>query len=294
MVKYRLIKQYPGSPKLGTIVVDTNINNGAKDAYFSENWGKPNSGTAFFIGKNHDCENQPEFWEKVEDKDYEILSYEDNFGNVFSKKGDLFTNDKLTYGPQYCLEYFKIYSIKRLSDGEIFSFGDKLVVNSYMAGRKYITIDSIYYNEHKQLSFRTNVTPPPCTFVFGLSDINCKRYKEPLFITEDGKEITEGDKYWYVVVHDRGIISFAWEPMLHICDWSNPFKPPLGKFQFSTKEAAERWVDENKPKYSKKQINHSINELFSPELSRDGSVFGDALKEGYRTAFFKYLENEQT
>ena len=41
MNSYELIETYPGSPGLGTIVVDTNINNGAKDGYFSENWGKP-------------------------------------------------------------------------------------------------------------------------------------------------------------------------------------------------------------------------------------------------------------
>ena len=99
MVKYRLIKQYPGSPKINTEA--TQLSDDSIECY-------------------------PEFWEKVEDKDYEILSYEDNFGNVFSKKGDLFTNDKLTYGPQYCLEYFKIYSIKRLSDGEVFTVGDKI------------------------------------------------------------------------------------------------------------------------------------------------------------------------
>ena len=276
MVKYRLIREYPGSPKLGTIVVDTNINNGAKDAYFSENWGKPNSGTAFFIGKNHDCENQPEFWKKVEDRDYEIIKLVTTTCPGDNPVSDMYCNGQIAWStddnpkykyPENILKegLHEIHTIRRLSDGAIFSIGDKLVLDNYMSGRKYITIDRIYYNEHKQLSFSTNIKPPPCTFVFGLSDINCKRYKEPLFITEDGNEITEGDKYWYVVVHDRGIISFAWEPMLHICDWSNPFKPPLGKFQFSTKEAAERWVDENKPKYSKKQIKHSISELFSPE-----------------------------
>lgn len=68
MNSYELIETYPGSPGLGTIVVDTNINNGAKDGYFSENWGKPNGGSAFKIGIQHDCENSPKFWKKIENK----------------------------------------------------------------------------------------------------------------------------------------------------------------------------------------------------------------------------------
>jgi hypothetical protein len=68
MNSYELVETYPGSPKLGTIVVDTNINNGAKDGYFSENWGKPNGRLAFTIGIQHDCENNPKFWRKLENK----------------------------------------------------------------------------------------------------------------------------------------------------------------------------------------------------------------------------------
>lgn len=68
MNSYELIETYPSSPKLGTIVVDTNINNGAKDGYFSENWGKPNGGSAFKISIQHDCENNPKFWRKIENK----------------------------------------------------------------------------------------------------------------------------------------------------------------------------------------------------------------------------------
>ena len=42
MVKYKLIKEYPNSPKVGSIIQDTNPVNGAKDAWFEENWGKTN------------------------------------------------------------------------------------------------------------------------------------------------------------------------------------------------------------------------------------------------------------
>jgi hypothetical protein len=80
------------------------------------------------------------------------------------------------YTPKDVLD---IKSVMRMSDGKIFSLGDKIVLDKYMMGRKYITIDEIYWNEHDQLSFSTNIGPAPKHFNFGLSDINCRDYKEP-------------------------------------------------------------------------------------------------------------------
>ena len=78
----------------------------------------------------------------------------------------------------YVPGWTKISSVKRNLDDTIFSVGDKLVLSNYMRGRDYITIDKIYYNDHNQLSFKTNTGPAPKTFVFGISDIDCKFYEE--------------------------------------------------------------------------------------------------------------------
>ena len=70
--KYKLIKEYPGSPELGII---------AEERYVMK--------------------DQPEYWEEVVEKDYEIL-----ISRVV---------------PQ------EILSVKRLSDGEVFTIGDEVM-----------------------------------------------------------------------------------------------------------------------------------------------------------------------
>lgn len=280
--KYKLIKKYPGSKKLGTIVVDTNINNGAKDAYFSENWGKVNSGSAFFIGKQHNCENQPEFWEEVKEKEYEILSfrtpqngklpvgrntlgtwyiYSDIAGRNFDRDDDWMIKNG-----------YIIYSVKRLSDGEVFTVGD-------------IVYETITDDKDARWTIKVFSLKDTMCFISGINIMYIEKYKQPLFTTEDGVDIYEKQLFYY--------IGDSWNICLTQCLFKGD-----GNFSktktFSTKNAAQKWIDENKPKYSKKAINNSINELFSPELSKDSSVFGEALMEGYREVFFKYLENEQT
>ena len=163
----------------------------------------------------------------------------------------------------------EIHTIRRLSDGAIFSIGDKLVLDNYMSGRKYITIDRIYYNEHKQLSFSTNIKPAPCTFVFGLSDVNCKRYKEPLFITDDGVKIFEGDKFYFVA-------SANWKIGVLIANGNAEAQCAI--VRFSTKEAAEKWIDENKPKYSKKDILNIIEEVFEHSIKELKIYVGEKLE----------------
>ena len=89
-MKYILKKEYPGSPKLGNII--DNLEN---------DW----------------IENYPEFWQPVVEKNYEILSVITN-NNKFIEK---VYNQDATIEP-----YWKIRSVKRLSDGEIFTIGDKV------------------------------------------------------------------------------------------------------------------------------------------------------------------------
>ena len=86
--KYKLIKEYPNSPKLGSIIVDTNPNNGARDCWFSDNWGKSGS-KAFFIPRSTNPEKHPEFWEEIIEKP--IFITED--GVCVFKPGNFFIVD---------------------------------------------------------------------------------------------------------------------------------------------------------------------------------------------------------
>jgi len=86
MKKYKLIKEYPASPKLGFIL-------------FKRHCGTYHNIETGNVYGSRMIENQPEFWEEVVEKDYEIL--------------------------KTCPIEGTFYSVKRLSDGEIFTVGDK-------------------------------------------------------------------------------------------------------------------------------------------------------------------------
>ena len=73
--------------------------------------------------------------------------------------------------------------------------------------------------------------------------------KQPLFITEDGKEIFKGDKFYFIASLSWGIGELIANDNV------------IGQYaiaRFSTREAAEKWVDENKPVYSKADINKAL------------------------------------
>ena len=95
-MKYKLIKEYPGSPRLGTITDRT--------MYFPEYY--------------------PSFWQPVVEKDYEILS----LARFCSIKPTI--TDVSNYGDEYIEALLKcdkarVHSVKRVSDGEVFTISDK-------------------------------------------------------------------------------------------------------------------------------------------------------------------------
>ena len=100
--KYRLIKTYPGSPVLGFEI--------AKSGASTYVGG---SGNTFQIRKEY-IEYHSEFWEKVVEKDYEILC-------IKHKKNKCFYRDSIDLRN---LNLYDIHTVKRLSDGIIFKIGD--------------------------------------------------------------------------------------------------------------------------------------------------------------------------
>ena len=153
MKKFKLIKEYPGSPNLGTICEERN--NKSSFCYYFE--GEKNIG----ITKDQ-VENQPEYWEEVIEKDYEILI--------------------ARVAPQ------EILSVKRLLDGEVFTIGDLITGYSYEDARSIQTIRICTYTGIIKLEQSG-----------GYTDLmNATKVKQPIFLTHDGKDIFAGDKVWYV------------------------------------------------------------------------------------------------
>jgi len=290
-------------------------------------------------------------YEKVEDKEYEILSFKDNEGKIWKADTQLKDcwcchNEIIPFYQEKQLLVFKgfdIYSIERLSDGEVFTVGNKLVLSKYMLGEKFLSIDKIYFNEHDQLSFSTIRSQAPKAFVFGISDLNYKRYKKPLFTTKDGVDIYKGDKYWFywkekaatnqkplkvygpfieyelnegisnspeaiffssqlkaeqhlnknykIKVEDGYVsktetiygINCFWEGFFEIGFHINSFMNKNKKF-FKSKEKRDKYISENKPMYSKKDMLSFAIDITAYNINGNTfiSILNNWLKENDR------------
>ncbi len=188
MSKYKLIKQYPGSPSLGA-------------TYDSKVWHS-------YLNA---IEEYPEFWEEIKEKDYQILGYKSALDS-------------------------DIYSVKRLSDGEVFTIGDKL------ANGELSKIDLI--KENLQFYFKE---------IFIIYDIKyLTKAKQPLFTTEDGVQVYLGEDIYfvgtsYIITKHSNIDQRTFQSKFDLSD------NPLCKW-FSTKEAAEEYILMNKPCLSINQV----------------------------------------
>jgi hypothetical protein len=97
-----------------------------------------------------------------------------------------------------------------------------------------------------------------------------EKIREPLFVTEDGKELFDkNDNVWPVKKSTFELI-----PEIDISSQLNTYSFVF----FSTKEAAEKWIEENKPIYSKKRIRDTINTSIVSSANK-GLIYSDSLKE---------------
>ena len=157
-------------------------------------------------------------------KDYEILSL--SFTNNFcylQKNGEYAYRNtpNITSTLKVCLSVgWKIHSVKRIFDGEIFTIGDK--TNFGLISKIVINNNSLsFYFEQKSCGYNLQ------TLI---------KWK-PLFTTEDGVDIFEDDKVYFVnkigdVFHTNHLKIKKYQSHL---------------LYFSTKEKAEEYILLNKP-----------------------------------------------
>lgn len=237
-MKYKLIKELPfeSSPEIGYISEEKMI--GSKLHYWNANWFDP--------------ANYPEFWEKVVEKDWKILSLNiDNSLVTYNNHGRWGNRKNI----QECtLEWLlkehpnSIHSVKR-KDGEIFSVGD--------------ICDGTSYKRRQILEFKIDqngeLSAIQCCGNTSLNDLT--HSKEPILITEDGVEMFKGDKVYPVAVGVNPsfityeVINQRWEVMRYFMN-NKDFK------YFSTQEAQRKFIEENKPVYSKKDMLDFGNYVF--------------------------------
>lgn len=203
MKKYKLIKTYPWSPELGFIVCDVNDD-------------------------NFKCTEYPEYWEEVVEKDYEILSY--------IKKGSTTCTTTKRRGGENHEEFWNIYSVKRLSDGEVFTLGDKIKVYQHDSTKTIDSIDLYGNTSSMKEGIWLRYSTGSCHMAHVI------KQTRPIYLTHDGKDIFPEDTVWYVNK----------ENFYH--DYIKAY--PEVKFNsdirayFLTEEEAKKYIIENKPALS--------------------------------------------
>ena len=221
-MKYILKKEYPGSPKLGTIINDS----------------KTTLGISYYENCKGFIENYPEFWELVVEKDYEILELSLQRSIKHQIVSALENSEDYTISLLSC-NGNKIHSVKRLFDGEIFTIGDKIdfVINSNLRKDTIHKIKSIELNPNG-IVFRAENS----SWSNYLNEIS--KIKKPLFTTEDGLDIFEGMSFYYV----------CQELELYNTICCTDEKKYKNAKQFSTKEKAEEYILLNKPCLSYNEV----------------------------------------
>jgi hypothetical protein len=237
MKKFKIIKEFPGSDALGTIVVMSNgMYNGSNNNYSSK-----------------DVENNPEFFEEVKGKDYEITQviYANEIRTLFDGLYCLYPD-----GVGFELEFIlnnggKIHSVKRLSDGEFFTIGDIIDFD----GLKKATLLDIEFESAPidkgtgRLCFvNDSISLGKWWAINQLSKV-----KTPILTTEDGVNIYLGDRYWFIENNDNLIFNTT-------CIETSGNSPST-KY-FSTEDAAENYLLEHKICLTLDEIKKAI--LVSP------------------------------
>ena len=240
-MKYKLIKTFPGSAPLGTIVDTNNV----------------------FLGIIYNYTNYPEFWEKVVEKDYEILEFTSKYSGciaIKNKKGTYDSDNFFNMDESRLLSDNRsiITKVKRLSDSEIFT------VNDYVKVKLTRTQDTI--KEFNVLSNHLCVSLNPGFDISYYNKKGCnitviEKIKTPLFTTEDGVDIFELTPVYWVVITGKNKDVYNYLYKLNFLkehldlDLKNTYK------LFSTKEAAEHYIIMNKPCLSIKEICPIIGQI---------------------------------
>lgn len=220
MIKYKLIKTYPGSLPLGTI-------------------------------SKIDYSRYPKNWEAFIENDSIILSFIYKGGDIVTlRETGVYIIDSAEDSefPGFTLEeqkkdFCKIYSVKRLSDGEVFTLGDTI---HKVSNSNIFTIESFNVGSKGETysSCRGDSYSPS----IAIKDF--QKLRKPLFTTEDGVDIISECKSYYLVFKDFTIV---------YC--SSFSKKDLEYKTFSTQEVAKDYVKMNKPEFSRKQVIEMLEKL---------------------------------
>ena len=252
MKEYRLKCIYPSLPK--DWKVDMIVGLGDRNCGYS-----PCAGNYRDIKlHNPEVESNPEFWEEVKEKDFEILSFtclNKDTGVPFGEIRILGVNtvcsaeQYLNVGSSVKSGDWAIHSVKRLYDGQVFKIGDKCDISCQ--DKKIRVIDKFHLYED-ELSIHLKNFDNPCLLSF-VNLQNIKHWKQSLFTALDGVEIFAGD-----LVHCIRWSNYNSITSMHI-PISDPYLFENNIPIFAKKENAEEFIKQNEKRFSLNDIKKALN-----------------------------------
>lgn len=222
MKKFKLIKKFPKSPEIGTVV----LKGGNRGHYIGLYADEKN----IFFFKAEDIENYPEFWEEMyifNNVPWRLVSYKyDDSGTYVS--GIPLLHESVRF------KNMKFITIQRLTDNKIFTVGEKYdegIIEDFYILNKEILVAKINNKE------------------VGIDLLTAK--EEENFKTFDGFEIKEGSTIYAVDTHKLKFIKF---------DILIPKLFDFYKI-FAEKENAIKYIKDKEKKYSLNDIKETVNKL---------------------------------
>jgi hypothetical protein len=256
---YKLIKEYPGSPKLNTTATLEELDLNDSLYLFHYVLNDPNHQPL----PENKVEDYPEFWEEVkeekfwgvstmkEEPNYLITAFKSKVGESIYK---LLSDGRYSIGNHalcsifplsYMLENHTIYSVKN-KYGFSYTLGDTINWEiNHKKGEPFI-IDNFFINRDGILLARNSKESSATC-----EDINevYKVTKFLIYTTTDGVDIFEGDRVWLSLLNK--------DLSLHKNDLVL-----IGNFSKQDKEVADRYLtftsEENRDKYIKENAKKPI------------------------------------
>lgn len=201
-------------------------------------------------------------WEEILELEYEIVKLKSKNGVVstYEQVSNVYKSRTEWVEAFLKIKVWFIDSIKRLSDGEIFSIGDQIKGKGLLT----YTINDFHVVSNSLVMIRAQSDHCSTTSI-STPIKEAEKVKRILFTTEDGVDVFENQKYWFI--NTEGCTPF-WTAKSHTMGLSDRGLAPLGVKQFSSKEAADDYIFLNKPCLSLKDVSS-----VSKRVHQQGSPF---------------------
>jgi hypothetical protein len=240
MKKFKLIKLFPTSLKLGEVILENDL-----------------------VGNTYKPKDWPEYFEEVKEfpKIITLRRTKESVCNGFPKATLWKLRNDGNFSPdgspfnsldlEYLLKYeHEIYQVQ-VESGEIFTVGDKVKYCKGNCDYTYFVIDHFFISHNLIMATSKKRFDAVTEFVTEI-----EKYQEPLFITEDGVEITIPNLEVYLV--NPTTLAMV---IIEAQRWDKT------RLVFYHKKNAENYINKNKPRFSKKDIEDAL-ELSSLDSQR--------------------------